>query len=305
MITCGENSDLDGLACAYAYAELLNAKGISATFAIFGKPHPEAIFVLDHLNLKIKSGESVVNRFDEIRIVDCSGPQWLSKKIPLEKVVEIIDHRKVTNTTKFSNVKKIQIELIGSCATLIAEKSIANKIIPSEKSAILLYCAIISNTINFKNKITTERDRAAAKYLKDLYGISDEIIHKMFEYKSRLDGPIKDVFLKDLAFHDFAGKKVCTFQLEIIGVKDFVNKNLADIEKALKKINSENNFDYTFLTCVDIEEGHNTLVAADDETRKVIEESLGVKFSGSVAKYPEVIMRKEILPKIKEYLESL
>jgi inorganic pyrophosphatase/exopolyphosphatase len=133
----------------------------------FGLPQEEAGFIIKKLDVKIANADESDLGFEKIILVDTSGPQWISKKINLEKVVEIIDHRQVENTSEFPNAK-VQIELVGSCATLITEKFMTAKIIPSEKSATLLYCAIISNTINFKNKVTTDRDRKVAVWLKNL-----------------------------------------------------------------------------------------------------------------------------------------
>lgn len=53
LVTSLQNPDLDGTACALAYAEFLNKKGYDAIAGIFGVPHREAQFVLDKFNIKI------------------------------------------------------------------------------------------------------------------------------------------------------------------------------------------------------------------------------------------------------------
>ena len=177
-------------------------------------------------------------------------------------------------------------------------------IIPSEKSAIILYAAIVSNTINFKNKVTTDRDKKAANWLVDLYGISDEIIHQMFEYKSDVKLSIGEIFQSQIGCHIFADKKVSTFQLEIIGVEKFISNNLGDIKKELLMISAKEDYFCTLFTCVDLEEGTNTFVVADEPSAEIVGSALNVKFENGVAHYPQIIMRKEILPKLKAYLES-
>ena len=71
--------------------------------------------------------------------------------------IEVVDHRAVNEADKFQNAK-IQIEMVGSAATLIAEKFLHATTSTSPESAALLYSAIISNTINFQANVTTDRD---------------------------------------------------------------------------------------------------------------------------------------------------
>jgi hypothetical protein len=66
----------------------------------------------------------------------------------------------------------------------------------------------------------------------------------------------------------------------------------------------EENFDFAFATFVDLEKARNTFIVPDEEVGKVIGEILGVNFKNNTAHYPKIIMRKEIMPKIKEYFES-
>lgn len=303
LVTDAPDPDLDGVACLYAYSEYLNQTGINSIPMIFGVPQEESGFIMAKLGLKIKNADDIELDFEKIILVDTSGPQWQSKKINLNKVVEIIDHRQFDNTGAFPNAK-LQIELVGSCATLIAEKFRSKNIVPSEKSAILLYLAIVSNTINFKNKITTDRDVDAAKWLRNLYNISDKIIHEMFAFKSDVKQTIREIFQSQIGCHEFAGKKVSTYQLEIIGVQKFVDDHLDEIKRELINLSRDEKYDYTLFTLVDIENGNNTFVVADKNTDELVSNALGVIFSNGVAHYPHVIMRKEILPKLKSFLEN-
>lgn len=302
LVTGYHNIDLDGAACAYAYAELLNKLGTSAEFGVSGSTEAEPTFVFKKLKIKVPDADKIISPDTKMIICDASEPRWLSKKINPEKVIEVIDHRKVHCAHEFKNAK-IQVELVGACATLICEKFIKAKIKPIKESATLLYLAIVSNAINFKNKVTTNRDKVAAEYLKKLAEISDDLIWEMFAHKSRIDKPIKDILALDLSHNIFSGKKICILQLEIVGVDAMVKANLKDILDALREFEKTNNYDHIFLTCVDIEKGNNTFVCANPETQKLISKVLNVKFKNGTAHYPEIIMRKEIMPKIKEYLE--
>jgi len=303
IITGYENPDLDNIASAYAYREYLGLKNIKAEIGIFGIPHPEAQFLMDYLGIKLKKIGRILKSKDKIILVDCSEPGWIYPKIKNSQVVEVYDHRAVNRSEDFKKAKK-QIELVGACATLIAEKFCEDKIKPSKETAILIYTAIISNTINFQANVTTSRDKKVAQWLKRREKISKNLIHQMFAHKSELKGSVDKILLKDLAVNQFGGKKFTIFQLEIINVAKFVKNYLAKIKKTLIKAKNKENFDFVFLTCVDLEKGKNTFVAADEESQKVVSETLKVKFKNGIANYREVIMRKEIMPKLKEYLEK-
>ncbi len=303
LVTCYENPDLDGSASAFAYAEFLNKTGKKATAGIFGELHPEAEFVFNKAGAKIRDAKSLNQNCNEIILTDASEPKWLIEDIETAKVIEVIDHRKVHSADSFVNAKT-QIELVGSCATLIAEKFFENNIELSHTSAILLYGAIISNTISFQANVTTNRDKSAAKKLKIVAEINDSFASEMFEYKSKINEPTNKYLEKELATNEFNGNKVGIFQIEILKVDEFITKNLKDIFDTIKDTKTNKKLDCVFLTCTDIGEAENTFVANDKETQKILSDILDIKFSGNVAKRPGIIMRKEIMPKLKEYFKK-
>ena len=198
LITSYINPDLDGVAGAYAYAEFLSAPGKNAIAVAFGAPHTEAQFSLNRFHIKLPDGEKLYKKSSKVILIDVSEPNWLSSTIDPKNVIEVIDHRKVYTVEKFSNAKS-QIELVGACATLVAERLIEANFKMSKEAAAMLYLAIASNTINFKAKVTTDRDRGAAKYLKAKGKVTDELLHEMFKHKSTFIKPLKEVFDEDNA----------------------------------------------------------------------------------------------------------
>jgi len=303
LITAYETPDLDGTASAFAYQELKAKLGEETIWGVFGQPHLEVEFVFDYLGLPIERAESVFDQIDNILLVDSSDTRGISSLIDIKKVIEIIDHRAINEAEKFVNAKA-QIEIVGACATLIAEKFIEQKIEPSKEAAIMLYLAIASNTINFKAKVTTERDLKMAEYLKKTAGIDESLIHQMFAYKSKLSGSIKSI-LEDKIYHDqITGDKVSIFQLEITGVDEFVKNNFSEISDAIQEIKDEQGFDWVLLTCIDLDKGENTFVVVDEKAEELIEDILSVRFEKNVAHLDHIIMRKELIPLIKKYLEA-
>jgi inorganic pyrophosphatase/exopolyphosphatase len=294
---------LDGSACAFAYAEFLNKTGVEAVAAIFGRIHREAEFVFSKFKIKnLPEANDFIQSANGIILVDTSQINDIPKVLSLDKVVEIIDHRKVNDAGMFPNAK-IQIELVGSAATLISEKFYEKKLDISKESAVLLYSAIVSNTINFKNLVTTERDRKMADFLKSKINLPENYVQEMFSFKSKIIAPLKEVFDSDLVNINLGGKLFSIAQLEIIGVEDFFKKNALKIENALDEIRKKELSEYIFLSLIDIENGFNLFVCYDNDTKKVIEKALRIKFVGNTAKIEKIIMRKEVIPKLKELFQ--
>lgn len=304
LITEGINNDLDGAAGIVAYAEFLNKTGSQAKAGIIGESHPEAQFALDYLNVKLPEVSDQLDGYQEVRLIDASSPKWISPKININKVIEVIDHRPLNDSHLFPNAKS-QVEPVGAAATLIAEKFRDKGIKISKESAWLIYAAIISNTINFKAQVTTSRDRKIANWLKSIHKISDDFIHQMFLHKSALQKSIKETFLDELGSHNFSGHTSCIFQLEIVEAEKFIEKNLVEVQTALKEIQAENHFALLFLSCIDIEKGYNIFVADDKKSQELVSKILRVKFKGGSATNDRVIMRKEINPKVRDYFTKL
>lgn len=302
LITAYDGPDLDGAACAYAYAELLTKQGKDVRAAYFTHLRSEAEFAFEKTGANIEKAEEV--DADEVILVDSCELKGISPMINPLKVIEAIDHRLVHQAEEEFPNARLQIELVGSCATLITEKFIKNKIKPSRESATILYLAIASNTINFKNNVTTKRDIEAAHYLKSLYEIDEELVLEMFVHQSKLSGSIRDIFQRDKWSNDVAGKVFSIFQFEIVGVDEFVEKNFDEIVQSLQEVIDEENFDFAFATFVDLEKARNTFVAPNEKIGKLIGKIVGVEFENNIAHYPKIIMRKEIMPKIKKYFEN-
>ena len=289
----------------YAYAEFLRRTGRDAIAAISGIPSKEALFVMRKFRIRKPSGaEALISRHPDVIIVDVSSVRNISSRISPESVIEVIDHRKVNYAHEFPKAK-VQIEQVGTAATLIAEKFFSRRLKPSRESAILLYSAIISNTVNFRANVATGRDRKMAAWLKGQIKLPPNFVHEMFAAKSRFDArDLRQVLENDSFTYDFAGKKVSVAQLEIIAADKFISRNIGRIMEILKGLKEKNGADMAFLTCIDIEAGFNLLVAIDEDTKNILEKALKVRFEGSVARRKGIIMRKEILPLIKEILEK-
>lgn len=304
LVTCYVNPDLDGVAGAVAYAEFLQQSGQTATAGIIGTPHDEAIYVLDRFAIPYPKALPDASSFQDAILVDASDLNGLEGRINPQQVVEIIDHRQLYEAGKFPRAKA-QIELVGAAATLVAERFMQANITISKPAAILLYAAIISNTLNFKAGVTTDRDRAAAAWLNRAAGLPDMFWKELFTAKSDLSGAkLAERIAGDFAWFELGGKRIGIAQLEIIGAERLVRERTADILTALHAQQKALRLDMVFQTTIELAEAKNFFVADDPVTQRLLSGSLHVHFTDAIAERPGLIMRKQVVPLLKAALEA-
>lgn len=300
LVTSYCSPDIDGTSCMIAYSEFLNKKGVNAVSGRFGEPVQEAGWVLDHFNIPYPKRLENVDEFDRIFLVDASDLIGLEGNIPPEKVFEIIDHRKVNEVEKFPNAK-VQLEFVGSAATLITEKFTKGNIPISREAAILLSSAILSNTLNFCAKVTTDRDRNAFAWLAPVAQLPEDYVHEMFAAKSDLSGAKLEKDLRgEFAWFDLNGHKFGIAQLEMVGAEELVGKRKGEILSVLESLKIELNLEWTFLSIVELEKAINLFVSRDQGAREILHDLFSVEFKDDVAVRQGLIMRKEIVTLIKE-----
>jgi inorganic pyrophosphatase/exopolyphosphatase len=297
LITSYPNPDLDGTACIVGYAELLRLQGHEAMAGIMGTPHAEAQHVAErfHISLPI---EVDPRDFTEIILVDTSTVTDQDPRLPIDRVVEIIDHRQLHEGDKFPKAK-LQIELVGSAATLVVERFQRAGLTPSRDAAHLLYGAIASNTVNFKANVTTERDHQAAAWLRSLYPVPDDFIAVMFRAKSSLEGgALQDTLVGDFSFREVGGQHIGIGQLEIVNAKELVEARYDELIMCLTHLRETHPMvQRFFISVIDVVEGYNIFVAPDKEVQTALTDVLGVVFDERGIGYRKgIIMRKEIRP---------
>ncbi|MEK7094586.1 MAG: DHH family phosphoesterase [Patescibacteria group bacterium] len=305
FVTSYIGPDMDGTACAIAYAELMNRLGVEAEAAIMGEPTVEAVFVLNILSVSSFLKREKFKVTDKIVLLDASEARFFVGRLAPEQVIEVIDHRMVNEAEKFVNAK-IQIEMVGAAATLVAERFREANIMPSETSARLLQAAIISNTQNFQSKTTTEQDHNMMKWLDELAPLPDGFVHKMFEAKSDFVGDKLAIAMDaEAGSNVMNGKTVSCVQLEMIGSAVLVRDRKNEIIEILSRMKTENGYDYIYASFLDIEEKVNRILCDDMSFQSFLSKALDINFENGLALRNEIIMRKEITPLLKIVLETL
>jgi len=294
-ITSYRNPDIDGVAGMYALTELYQMQGINCNYFIDKTPQFEVDIICKKFNISL-SGKKEISQNDEFILLDCNDLSKVNKKIKKEKVIKVIDHHSTSQKTKELINADLQIEQVGAMATLIVEKYLKlNKKI-SKESAILLYFAIASNTINLKASVTTERDKKAIKYLHSLYPkiLNKENIKQIFQQKSEIKD-IERTVLSDLKlFKD----EIIIGQLEITNAENFVKTNKQELIRVMNQIKDTYKMQEIILNIIDILKGYNIIMFTDEtkSMKKLISKlNLTNNNNGNIIKTKNIVMRKEIV----------
>ncbi len=304
LVTCYVNPDLDGVAGAIAYGEFLQKIGKDVMVGVIGEPNDEVKYIFSRFGFEYPRIINNADDFDEVILIDASDLNSLEGKVDRKKVVEVIDHRLVHEAGMFPKAK-IQIELVGAAATLVAEKFVKSKLDISRESAILVHGAIISSTLNLRGSITTDRDKKVANWLNTVVELPDDFWKDLFWAKSDLSGKkLIENIEGDFAWFVLGNKKVGIAQIEIMGVQEILDKRCDEIVSGLEVIKRKMGLDDIFLNIIDLEYMKNYLVARDTETQKVLEKALNIQFVGVVAKQSDLMLRKQIVPLLKKELEK-
>lgn len=299
IVTTYINPDIDGISLMYAYTELLRKKGEQAEYYFEGTMKKEAEIVLQKFNIKLNTAMRIENE-DKIVLVDTNYLTEIPKVIENENIVEIIDHHNKDSWLESRNDIKVQIELIGAAATLVAERFKNENIKISRESAILLYYGIISNTMNLKIKLTSQKDIEMANWLKQQTPeITDEITTQIFVEKSQIGDSLREEM--EVEFKDqFMSISWLMGQLEVANVEDFLNNYEQDIKNILKIVSQEKNVEYISVNCMDIINGYSVIVAENEKTAEIISNAIGLKFENLKGKTNELVSRKEIVKVMRE-----
>lgn len=287
VIVPSKFADLDGLASAYSYSKL------SGNDYYFDKLKAEAEYCVQKFNLNKPPRKG----WRSFIVVDSSSKYGLMDFLDREKVIEVIDHREsgLTNAKKEFPNAKIQIELVGACATLIFERMASEKFEIDDITANLLYLAIYSNTLNLRSTNTTVRDLKAIASLRKTNKIIKDIELEMFSYQKQqiLTSPFDSIRTELKAGYLLGDDSLGISQLEIYGAEELIRSAEA-ITSFLKEFGKEKKLDLLFLNIPDMKNGVNYFIASNQRTRDLLTAELNVKFNSALVGKGKLLLRKQI-----------
>jgi len=300
IVTAGQAyNDIDALACAIAYSELLTLKGISSNAVLSGALNNSVTNLVKQIPFSYRATYSLDNE-DTFVLVDISNPDFISKFVDTERITEVFDHH--YGFEEFWKEKlgnNARIEMIGACATLIYEEFVKENLLHkiSNISANLLSIAIVSNTLNFNISITHERDRKALKDLRIYSNLPQNWIEQYFSEQDINTYKDPRVVIKnDTKFENIAGldRPLVIAQLELWDGQEFLTQHLETLQSVMKQFTNP----YWVVTIPSISERKNYIFCESSALQRILENSLGIIFRNNIAETSELMLRKQILKSI-------
>jgi len=299
IVTSGQLfSDIDALACAIAYSELLILEGKESEVVLPGILNTSITQTIKDWGISYVTSPSFSDA--DYTVVDVSDLEHIAICAKENTIVEIFDHHLgFESYWKEKLGEKSRIEFIGACATLIWEeyKKRNQERNISMLSSNLLSVAILSNTLNFGAQITNQRDLQAFQELQSLNALSEEWIEQYFSDQE------KDIN-KDVAEAIVNDTKVVTSlstfpslvigQLELWDGSSFLEKNQNIIKEVLQGFKS----DYWFMSIPSIGERRNYIYVENPEIKELLSKVLDITFEGNRGVTEKLWLRKEILKEL-------
>jgi inorganic pyrophosphatase/manganese-dependent inorganic pyrophosphatase len=290
--------DIDVLACAAAYQELLEYLGIESV-AVLTAPWNQTIPKNIHSwPLKIEAKWKEDPSACQFVLVDLSDLQHREKFVLPENIVEVFDHHHGHEEYWEKRLfEKAHIEPMGACATLIWEQfkkyTLSNKI--SSVNANLLYTAIFANTLNFRATVTHERDIRAAEELLSYTTLPDDWKSLYYEEVGRgFEKELVTHLLKDTKKMEWNKEPFFFGQIEVWNAQRLIPSFQSEFSAKEQK----NNW---IVNIVSIEEGSSFLFCNHVPMKEVLREIVSGELFQEFIRAPRLWLRKELLKKISIY----
>jgi manganese-dependent inorganic pyrophosphatase len=189
------------------------------------------------------------------------------------EVVEVLDHHRLSTMPTAVPIR-FQVEPVGSCSTLVAERALEHKLSFPQGIAGLLLCGILSDTLTFRSPTATARDRAAALELvvmaklaprsadeaKRMAAITEMGQSLLAAGAGLGTRPAEEIVNTDIKFYETNGAKVGIAQVEVANLSELTAR-LDDLQGALQDLTEGQNLALALLMVTDVVLGNSRLVA--------------------------------------------
>ena len=292
VITSGNKYiDIDAYASCIAYRELLLMQNIEAKFISNATLNYSITDSL--LELPLKMDKHLVTANDKIIVLDVSNKDYFDNCINKQKIIEIIDHHPGYEKCWQDNLNiQVQIEEIGSVATIIYEKYVKDNKITKMKVSVakLLIAAILDNTLNFTANITKERDKVAYKNLMKIVK-DDNFTLKYF--RERQDYIVKNLRLAIL--NDIKLEKINKYLPEVFGQLLIWDITIfLDRENEIRNIMNEYQKDW-IINIISLKESKSYIFCSNKIVSQNIKELLTGTVKENLVVTKNTYLRKEII----------
>ncbi len=299
-----KSPDTDAVLSAVVYAWVLNnVAKVEATPYVNGELTKETKFALEYFNVPAPEKLPELQKDDKVVIVDTSNPEELPESISLAKIIEIVDHHKLSGLSTSSPLT-VTLRPLASTTSVIFSHFLTSKTDNVDKGILgLILAGILSDTLEFRSPTTTEVDKENARIIAEFLNINiTELASKMFAAKSDLTGySAKEILLMDSKVFSIKGQNLRISALETtLPEAVLAQKDAIKVEMEATRV-SENLNEVLFFV-IDILNEAATLIVTTETAKSMCEAAFGAKFeSGSdTVLLPGVLSRKkQIIPALE------
>ncbi len=309
-----QKPDLDSIVATLAFAEYLSTpKGKDPAFGKVTLVRCDPINnETDYILKKVKAAPpALINKTkikpkDQIILLDHNEESQRMKGLKADQIIAIIDHHMV----KITLPKPIRIDIRpwGSTSTIIYDYFEKISTLPTAKTAKLILCAILSDTVGLKSPTTTNQDKRTLQKIAHKLGISQKQIQKLtleiFKAKSNISNltPLQ-IIKNDSKIFDFA-QKTFIGQTETVE-QEKVLKLKPKLLKAMEEVKRQEKVDLICLTVSDILKENTKLIYLSEKEKKVLEKAFGGRGEANVLDIGKRLSRKkQIAPPIEKTLSK-
>ncbi len=188
------------------------------------------------------------------------------------EVVEVLDHHRLSTIPTAVPIR-FHVDPVGSCSTLVLERSLEfGQSFPAGVAGVLI-SGILSDTLIFRSPTTTPRDVIAARRLAKLAGLADADAddaatdaainvfgEKLLGASAGLGSRLADeVVSGDIKYYDQGGLKVGIAQIEVSSFAELPDR-LDDLRAALDHLVEAQKLALALLMITDVVRGNSRLV---------------------------------------------
>ncbi|MFC5714345.1 manganese-dependent inorganic pyrophosphatase [Thalassorhabdus alkalitolerans] len=299
-----KNPDTDTICSAIAYADLKKQIGVEAEPLRLGSINGETEYALNYFNAEApRYVETVANEGGDVILVDHNERQQSADDIQEVKVVEVIDHHRISNF-ETSDPLYYRAEPVGCTATILKKLYKEQGVDIPKNIAGLMLSAIISDSLLFKSPTCTQEDIDAAKELADIAGVnSEEYGLEMLKAGADLsDKSIEELISLDAKEFQMGNAKVEIAQVNTVDAEEVLEQQ-DDLEAAISKVIEEKNLDLFVFVVTDILENDSVVLSLGKEAAGV-ERAFNVTLDNKRATLKDVVSRKkQIVPSLTDALK--
>ena len=210
------------------------------------------------------------------------------------EILEIIDHHRLADI-QTGNPIYFRNEPVGSTTTIIAGMYQEKGLMPSEKLAGLMACAIVSDTVMFKSPTCTARDRSMAERMARIANVSlEELGQQIFSASWSDDKTAEELLFTDFKDFHIAGHNLGVGQITCVNSEHILQRKDEFLE-VMRKTMEEKHYSLMLLMLTDVlREGTQLIYLGDEET---IRQAFSPEARHNVVFLPHVMSRKkQIIP---------